>query len=325
MSVTTDKNKKQSLGKRLKQCVVKPMPAAFKTIKWLLKITIPVSLLVFVLNYTGVLGYVSNFVAPFFELMGLPGESAFVLLTSVFTNIYSVIAVITTLGMETRDATILAVMCLISHGFIIETAVLKKTGSSAVRMLLVRILSSLVAGYVLNLIMPSMAGFVSGSSSIVKDVTFLGQFTEWGIDIALLSVKITVLVVLLMILQQILVEFGITKILAKVLRPFLIIMGLPEGVSFSWIVANTLGLAYGSAVMIDQVENGHMTKYDADKLNHHIAVSHSQLEDPLLFVAIGLPFWWLVIPRVVLAIIVVWIRNIETLMYRRLYNEKNNS
>jgi len=94
-------------------------------------------------------------------------------------------------------------------------------------------------------------------------------------------------------------------------------MGLHEGVSFSWIVANTLGLAYGSAVMIDQVENGHMTKYDADKLNHHIAVSHSQLEDPLLFVAIGLPFWWLVIPRVVLAIIVVWIRNIELLIKKR--------
>ncbi|MFR2509643.1 hypothetical protein [Odoribacter laneus] len=46
-------------------------------------------------------------------------------------------------------------------------------------------------------------------------------------------------------------------------------------------------------------------------LNHHLAVSHSQVEDPLLFMVIGLPVWWLIIPRLILAILVVWERKLE--------------
>ncbi len=312
-SGVTFNNKRVSVYHRIKHCIVEPMPAAIKTITWLLKITIPVSFLVLVLNYTGILGVVSGWVAPFFELMGLPGESAFVLITSIFTNIYSVIAVITTLGMDMHDATILAVMCLISHGFIIETAVLKKTGSSAVRMILVRLISSLVAGALLNLIVPDWTAPVAGAA-VAEKLSMLDTLLSWGFDMLILSLKISVLIILLMIMQKLLVEFGVTRWLGYVLRPFLRVMGLPKDVSFSWIVANTLGLAYGSAVMIDQVEQGSMSKKDADLLNHHIAVSHSELEDPLLFMAIGLSFWWLVIPRFVLAIVVVWIRRAELLI-----------
>ncbi len=71
------------------------------------------------------------------------------------------------------------------------------------------------------------------------------------------------------------------------------------------------GLSYGGAIMISQSEEGKLSREDADLLNHHIAVSHSQLEDPLLFVAIGYPMAVLVIPRVLLAVGYVWLRRLE--------------
>ena len=86
------------------------------------------------------------------------------------------------------------------------------------------------------------------------------------------------------------------------------LMGLPSSTTFSWIVANVLGLAYGSAIIMDEVNEGRMSREDADLLNHHIVVSHSQLEDPLLFAAIGIPLGWIIWPRVALAILVVWLR-----------------
>ena len=55
------------------------------------------------------------------------------------------------------------------------------------------------------------------------------------------------------------------------------------------------------AIMISQSEEGKLSREDADLLNHHIAVSHSQLEDPLLFVAVGYPIAILVIPRILLS------------------------
>jgi hypothetical protein len=70
-------------------------------------------------------------------------------------------------------------------------------------------------------------------------------------------------------------------------------------------------LGYGGAIMINEAEEGRLSKEDADLLNHHIAISHSQLEDPLLFVSIGYNYGVLLWPRILLAILFVWIRRFE--------------
>ena len=66
------------------------------------------------------------------------------------------------------------------------------------------------------------------------------------------------------------------------------LLGLPRQVAFLWVVGNTLGLAYGSAVLVDYARQGKLTGTEADLLNYHLAISHSQLEDPLLFAVLGL-------------------------------------
>jgi hypothetical protein len=83
-------------------------------------------------------------------------------------------------------------------------------------------------------------------------------------------------------------------------------MGLSGDSSFLWFVAQTLGLTYGSAVMIEEVERKEITPENANLLNYHIAINHSLLEDTLLFVAIGVPAVWMITPRFILAFIVVW-------------------
>jgi hypothetical protein len=83
-------------------------------------------------------------------------------------------------------------------------------------------------------------------------------------------------------------------------------MGLSNESSFLWFVAQTLGLAYGSAVMIEEVENNEISHNSANLLNYHIAVNHSLLEDTLLFVAIGVPAGWIITPRFLFAISIVW-------------------
>lgn len=111
---------------------------------------------------------------------------------------------------------------------------------------------------------------------------------------------------MLMILQKILQEFNLVQLLSKPLNPLLKLMGLPPSTSFLWIVANSLGLAYGSAVMLEEVNQNRVTRKDADLLNYHIAISHSNLEDLLLFAALGVPILWMLIPRVIIAIAAVW-------------------
>ena len=61
-----------------------------------------VSFAVLLLDFTGGLEEIAFFTSPFFELLGLPGVAAIVLITSIFTNIYSVIAVLTMRSEERR-------------------------------------------------------------------------------------------------------------------------------------------------------------------------------------------------------------------------------
>lgn len=295
---------------RILYCIKEALPQGVKTAIWLLKITIPVSFGVLLLDYFGGLEFIAQYTTPLFKFIGLPGVAAIVIITSVFTNIYSVVAVLTALALPVRDGTIIAVMCLISHGFIIETAVLKKTGSSSIRMILLRLMSSFIVGWVLNKMMPGNAS-IGELININKNLIFHEVLVDWFYLISKTIVKILVLVNLLLILQKILEEFKLIKLLERPLKPIMKFFGLPEQTTFSLIVANTLGLAYGSAVMINQVKEGKMLKKQADLLNHHISLSHSQLEDPLLFLTLGYSLPWLILPRVVIGIIAVWIRKIE--------------
>lgn len=301
---------KFSFFERIYLCIKEALPQGLKTAFWLLKITIPVSFGVLLLDYFGGLEFIAQYTSPVFKLIGLPGVAAIVIITSIFTNIYSVIAVLTAFMLPLRDGTIIAVMCLISHGFIIETAVLKKTGSSPVRMILLRLIASFIVGWSLNKIMPG--NFTSGEIlNLNKQLVFSEVLLNWAYLISKTVIKILVLVNLLLILQKVLDEFGLIKWLERPLKPFMKIFGLPEATTFSWIVANTLGLAYGSAVMINQVKEGKMKKKQADLLNHHISLSHSQLEDPLLFLTLGYSLPWLILPRIFIAIIAVWLRKLE--------------
>jgi len=286
------------------------VPQGTKTALWLLKITIPVSFAVFLLDFSGWMNVIAGWVAPLFKLIGLSGEGSIVLITAFFTNIYSSIVVMTTLGTGYREGTILAVMCLISHSLIVETAIQKKTGSKPWRMVFTRLTASFLAAILLNKFLPGEMAEVTGG--LIREAQGFEQaLTEWFKAISLTTLKIVVLVNLLLILQKILNEFGLIKWLLMPFNPLLRIMGLPSNTGFLWMIAYTLGLSYGGAIMINQSEEGKLTPAEADLLNHHIAISHSQLEDTFLFIAMGYHPLILIFPRIFLAMLYVWMRRLE--------------
>lgn len=291
---------------RLYKCVKEAMPKALKTAIWILKITLPVSLAVSILNYYGLIQLVTQHLTPAFNLIGLRGEAALPFVTGILLNIYSVIAVLSQLSLDLREITIIAVMSLIAHNLIIETTIQSKTGSKAWHMVALRIGAAFGAAAILNLVLPDMSQKISLLSNSHTASTLSELLYGWVFSSFRLMLKIIILVSLLMILQKILQEFKLIELLTKPLSPMLKFMGLPESTTFLWIVANSLGLAYGSAVMMEEVKDGRVTKKDADLLNYHIAISHSNLEDLLLFAAIGVSILWMLIPRLIIAIVVVW-------------------
>ncbi|MGC3977065.1 MAG: nucleoside recognition domain-containing protein [Paludibacteraceae bacterium] len=307
--------------KKTISAVTSALPKAKKTTVWILKIILPISLLVNILQYFGFISIFAHFLTPIFSHIGLPGESAIVFITSIFLPLYAPIAIATTLSLQVREITILAVMCLISHNLLVETAIQKKAGSSYFALFFVRVVSSFVAAYCLNKLLPlNMSGEITAENA-VHFQNICQMIFQWGIDAFWLIIKIWLIISGLIILQNILKEFNLLTKLTNVFAPIMGLIGLSRESTFLWLVAHILGLTYGSAVILSSIESNEIAASDADLLNYHIAVNHSTLEDTLLFVAIGVPAIWMIVPRFILAISIVWVvRLVHFLLVRKRFS-----
>ncbi|MDD2514411.1 MAG: nucleoside recognition domain-containing protein [Proteiniphilum sp.] len=280
-----------------------------RTTLWLLRIILPISLLVRLLDYFGTLAWLAGFLDPLFVNMGLPGSTAIVFITSIFLPLYAPLAIITSLPITLRELTILALMCQISHNLPVESAIQAKTGTSFWSMTLLRITMSIVVGVLLNLILPAEMGLPLFARGSVTAVTSIGAllilWLKGSLQIALL---ILVIVFLLNLFYSMLEAYRLIPGLSRAIEPLLAFFGLPRSTAFLWLIGYIVGLAYGGALMIDQMKEGRVTRSEASLLNHHLAVSHSVLEDNLLFVALGVSLWWILAVRFTIAFAVVWLR-----------------
>lgn len=183
----------------------------------------------------------------------------------------------------------------------------KKTGSKVFQIVVLRITGSFAGAFLLHWLLPAINEPVT-THTLSNQNSSLPEILEiWLNGSFWLSIKVILIVVGLLFLQKVLDEFGVMNILSKIFKPLMKPMGLSENTSFHWLIANAIGLTYGSAVLIEQVETQKITPKEADLLNQHIAINHSMLEDTLLFVAIGVSAFWITFPRIAIAIAAVWI------------------
>ena len=293
------------------------LPSTKKTALWMVKITVAVSFAIMLLGHFGVIEWISKVLSPVFIHFGLPGEAALAYVSGYFVNMYSAIAASVTLDLDPRAMTIMGVMALCSHNMIVESAVQHKTGSSTFRVVLVRTLSGIILAYLLNMILPGEAPAAGGAVQGAAVHEFGTELTDWLKNTAVLVPKMLIIIFALNILQAVMAEFGIIRAISRALRPVMHVFGLSSRCAVLWIIANTLGLAYGAAAMIDEASTGKLRKEDIDGLNTHIGISHSNLEDVILLSSVGAVWWVLLLSRWIWAIILVWGYRLEVYIRKK--------
>jgi hypothetical protein len=207
-------------------------------------------------------------------------------------------------------------MCLVSHNLPVESTVQSKTGSGFWEMTILRIVMSIVIAFCLNWALPRNGWATIGvtvSAELydnIRDVFFL-----WFTSSMKVIITISLVVTALMILHYILDEFKWMQGLSSLFAPLMAVFGLPRNTAFLWLVGNVVGLAYGGAIMVEQVEQKKLSYANSRLLNYHLAVSHSLLEDTIIFIAIGIPAVWIIVTRLFFAIVVVWLRRAYNYYY----------
>lgn len=121
-------------------------------ITWeLSKILVPVYFIVTVIKHTPIINWISIGFAPLMGLFGLPGEAAIVLVMGNFVNLYAAIGAMASLDLSLKEIYILAIMLSFCHSLLVETALAKKIGLSAINVIAVRVGLAVVSGIAFNL------------------------------------------------------------------------------------------------------------------------------------------------------------------------------
>jgi spore maturation protein SpmB len=301
--------------KKISALIVDWLRQGIKTSWYMFKFMIPISVVVKILQETGLIVHVGNVLSPLMKLMGLPGEMGLVWASSMIANIYgSLIAYLQIVPMLENPLTIaqvttLATIILIAHTFLIELVITQRAGAKIVPMFVIRFGFGFVAG-VLVFWMYHFLGVLQDYPEVVntllmgkKDPTLL----EWGLNelrnYGFIFLCVTGLIILLDILKRV----GIINKINNLLEPVLRILGIGKDVIPITVVGMTLGLAYGGGLIINSVNRDGLKKRDVLYALFLMALCHSVIEDSLLLISIGAHYTGVFIFRICFALIITYI------------------
>jgi hypothetical protein len=278
---------------------------------WLLRILIPISFLTVLLDYSGLIRQMDFLLTPIMELIHMPAAAAIPLVVGMLTGIYGGIAAMIVLPFSVNQMTLIAIFLLISHNLVQEGMIQGKSGLNPLKATLIRLFASIVTVMAVAQFMdlPSGTSMAVVSDPLVQK-TLWNVIQKWGVSTFFLSIKIFLIVMALMIALCLMKAFNIIPFLIKILKPFLKIMGLNERVGLLWLTAVVFGIAYGAAVIVEEAKDGNFSAEELERLHISIGINHSMVEDPTLFASLGLSVFWLWIPRMITAIIAVYVFNI---------------
>lgn len=273
---------------------------------WMLKIIVPISFLAVLIEYSGWMHKLDFFLAPAMNLLSLPPAAALPLIVGMLTGIYGGIAAMMVFPLTNNEMTLIAIFLLISHNLIQEGIIQGKSGLNPIKATLFRLTASIITVMIVaKLLGPEPAGLLGKSASIAGHAPLLIMVKRWFTDTLFLSAKIFVIIMVIMILLEMMKAFNMIHHIVRILRPILKTMGLNQVVGLLWLTAVIFGIAYGGAVIVEETKQGYIKKEELEKLHLSIGINHSMVEDPALFLSLGLSAFWLWIPRFILAIIAV--------------------
>ena len=292
---------------RLKQGVLSGLSKGWSGFVWMLKILIPISFLTMLLEWSGWLRHLDFLIEPIMGILGLPAMAALPLIIGMLTGVYGGIAAMVVLPFSPEEMTLMAIFILIAHNLIQEGVIQGKSGLNPIKATVFRLGAAAVTVVCAAQFLgpTSAAAQAAGGVASAAVEPFLPMLRTWGLEMLHLSLKIFLIIMSIMILLEVLKALDWIKHIVRLLSPFLKALGLSRGVGILWMAAVVFGLAYGAAVIVEEAKRGDLSKDELETLHLSIGINHSMIEDPILFLSLGLSAFWLWVPRLVTAVIAV--------------------
>ncbi|MBU1964310.1 MAG: nucleoside recognition domain-containing protein [Proteobacteria bacterium] len=291
---------------RLKEGTIAGLKKGWDGFVWMMKIIVPISLCTAILDWSGLLGRLDFLLKPLMGWLDLPPAAALPIVIGMLSSVYGGLAAMIVFPFSTAQMTLMAVFILMAHALIQEGIIQGRSGIHPLKATLVRIGAAIVTVLLMvpwvgsSTVMPAAA-----DGALTVSPAFLEMIRHWAWTTFRLTAKIFFIIMALLTLLELLKVFGWIHPLVRALGPFLRIMGLDRKVGFLWMTAVIFGLSYGGAIIVEEAKSGRLSREDLELLHLSIGTNHSMVEDPPLFLPLGIHPFWLYVPRLLMAILIV--------------------
>lgn len=275
----------------------------------LIKVMVPIMIAVRVAQQYGAIDLIAAQLAPFMDIVGLPGAMGVVLVTGMFINIYASATALVTLLPSTpltgAEMTVLTTMILIAHSLPVEQRIAQIAGPSFIFTFCLRLVGAILLGWGLHHFyqafdMLTYNVTIDWLPATATDATWI----DWTYDSIISLITIYVILIALLLLLKLMDIIGLTNFLIRLLTPFLKIIGLTQAAAPLTMAGLLLGLSYGGALIIKEVRQGTLSRQDIFLSICFLCLCHSMIEDTLFMIALGGHYSGVIIARLIFAIII---------------------
>ncbi len=239
------------------------------------------------------------------KLINLPPEAALPIISGMLVNLYAAIAVMTALPFTLEQMTLVAIFTLICHNLVAEGIIQHKSGINVIIATLVRFTAAILAVIIASQFFGDTSQSITTPAELMVQTPLPEVLKDWAIDTVGLLLKIFGIVTSIMIMMEFSESMRWTEHSLKLFRPLMRILRLSERSALLWVTSAAFGLMYGGAVIVAEARKGVLTKEELKHLHLSIGINHAIVEDPALFLVLGLNPFWLWVPKLVMAIIAV--------------------
>lgn len=277
----------------------------------LAKISIPILVLMKILEPFGVIEFIANLLNPVMGLVGLPGYISLVWAAGLFGNIYAALLVLLSVWsldpLSIHQANILAIMLLIAHNMVVESLLARKLGSNLTFIVIWRLSLAIIAAWLVNALLTYLNIWQATAVLLLEETHLDSSWGSWIQQQLQTQIIIFFIIIAMIALMDLLRILKLDKYLFTIFSPILMILKLDKNASYSVFVGLILGISYGFAFIHKQLKEKQLTKKEGRVIMNFIAPNHAIIEDTILMIAIGGHLLVILVFRLIFVLLAVFL------------------
>lgn len=271
-------------------------------------VMIPVIVLVKVLQELDLVRTIALPLKPLMSLVGLPADMGLAWAAALLNGVYAGVIILIQLAQERAEplsvaqVTTLTTMFVFAHALPVEAGIAHRCGARFLGQCAIRIVTALVFGMIYHALSAGFGLFQEAAAIPLPAAAADPGLAAWAWHEAVNLAAIGCVIFVLMLAMKLLKASGALDLVTRAMAPPMRLIGIgPEAATIT-VIGMTLGLSYGSGVIIDDVKKGTIGPRDAFFALSLMGVCHSLIEDTLLMLLVGAELWGLVGLRLIVAL-----------------------